>query len=74
MDLKYIPKYQYFFQALGYKTGNGRAIRPHDPTDEIASFQVRHRLPMHLEHERDEDGHLVEDDEEDWVHSPDHFH
>lgn len=76
--LEFIPKYQYFFQALGFRNPSGKAIRPHDPSGEIATFQVRHRLPLHLEtgsralgRGRGPEAAAAEDEfeEEDWVRS-----
>lgn len=60
-----LPRYRYWFQALGFGREDGLATRPEDPSGEIDTFQVDHRLPLELEPEAQDasDDHLHED----WV-------
>lgn len=59
--LEFLGKYQYWFNALAYRPKDGVGIRPHDPSGQIKTFDVRDRVP--LEQDWDDDDH----EDEDWT-------
>lgn len=58
-----LPKYQYWFQQVGFNSINKDPIRPLDPSGQVHTFQVDNRLPVEFE--------MFEEEEapaEDWTH------